>query len=847
WRTGSEREAEAHDWWLLARSYAQEVDAGAQDKLASLAAELVAVRTETAEACVARDMAEGEVKRSNECTIIAQEASAVLKAELEAARAARDAAEAESERLRGECGAALKEASVAKAEAEMLTEQLVELQTPVRMAHRPLDLSPEPSPLPSEIASADEGSVGMSPKAAGVPANDAAAVTGTSDGALATNTAESATDAQGGAVAAAEAGEAAEPPPKADQGTEQLPTPRTARVVELESDLIRVAQERDRAKSEAQDAAKAKKDAELSLAVLEPMLGRKHGVELGEKIAASTALSPDDRRQVVVKEAEAVMSALALNRLEQEHLCGDALQECRRRAEKLTIIFSQVRSQAHSDLIPEISRDVDKYTVSYKQLQEEAGNEDHLQVIKELAMGMVPVEGYEPLAPGVEEPIILQPPSKLAGAWSLPRKWEEQNREEYLSDVYVDAAITMDILKKLASKVAAVAGREPSIPKTLKQPARAIEKTMQDYKGQYARLLDLARASIVCFTVAEIRQCVEALVQCIADGQIEVGRPFPRSARPECPFPRSARPESPSKFQALGSGSSLRQRQATAAATKGTCARTVLRIKNRLDPAFEAEKQGGYRDIMLNLCFPERAHAAARRHVCELQLHLALFYDIKKGGGHDLYKQARSLQLFGYSPEDLTDVANLLETVANGDVEFLEELQGVNLFEERWKLCDLSAALVSSACTLTYLDLSGCKMMLGEAKVLARGLWGNATLVSLVMTDNPLDDDCLLALSNGFNTATAVNEYFCDVFGTAVGTGSAMTASGSSSHSLGQSAKANLAKSTASAAGGKGRLNLQASLQGKEGNVAGGMLRLLGKVLRKNVAVQVWHALLQLI
>ena len=57
----------------------------------------------------------------------------------------------------------------------------------------------------------------------------------------------------------------------------------------------------------------------------------------------------------------------------------------------------------------------------------------------------------------------------------------------------------------------------------------------------------------------------------------------------------------------------------------------VIRIKNRLDPAHNAARSAGYRDVALNL---RVMCAAARRlgvdtHVCEVQLLLRKFADLK--------------------------------------------------------------------------------------------------------------------------------------------------------------------------------------------------------------------------
>ncbi len=56
-----------------------------------------------------------------------------------------------------------------------------------------------------------------------------------------------------------------------------------------------------------------------------------------------------------------------------------------------------------------------------------------------------------------------------------------------------------------------------------------------------------------------------------------------------------------------------------------------MRIKNRLDPAFDSSESGGYRDVSLNLrlCSAATRSAAIDTHVCEVQLVLRGMHEIK--------------------------------------------------------------------------------------------------------------------------------------------------------------------------------------------------------------------------
>ena len=57
----------------------------------------------------------------------------------------------------------------------------------------------------------------------------------------------------------------------------------------------------------------------------------------------------------------------------------------------------------------------------------------------------------------------------------------------------------------------------------------------------------------------------------------------------------------------------------------------ILRVKNRLDPAYDAAASAGYRDVALNVRIDsdETRGMGVEGHVCELQLLLLPFAEIK--------------------------------------------------------------------------------------------------------------------------------------------------------------------------------------------------------------------------
>ena len=57
----------------------------------------------------------------------------------------------------------------------------------------------------------------------------------------------------------------------------------------------------------------------------------------------------------------------------------------------------------------------------------------------------------------------------------------------------------------------------------------------------------------------------------------------------------------------------------------------ILRIKNRLDPAYNSSQSAGYRDVAMNIrvVTPEARALGVNGHVCEFQLLLRQFVELK--------------------------------------------------------------------------------------------------------------------------------------------------------------------------------------------------------------------------
>mmetsp|Transcript_11590 Transcript_11590/g.24890 ORF Transcript_11590/g.24890 Transcript_11590/m.24890 type:complete len:200 (-) Transcript_11590:25-624(-) len=124
----------------------------------------------------------------------------------------------------------------------------------------------------------------------------------------------------------------------------------------------------------------------------------------------------------------------------------------------------------------------------------------------------------------------------------------------------------------------------------VKSIMRSVEKVVRSYSQDVSRLLDLCRQAIVFDSAADICACIKAVRE---------------------------------DSDAL-----------------------VVRVTNKLDPAFDAVSYGGYRDVAVNLRLttPAAVTLGLDSHVCELQLLLSPFAKFKSEEGHKRYVTLRNLK-----------------------------------------------------------------------------------------------------------------------------------------------------------------------------------------------------------
>jgi len=124
----------------------------------------------------------------------------------------------------------------------------------------------------------------------------------------------------------------------------------------------------------------------------------------------------------------------------------------------------------------------------------------------------------------------------------------------------------------------------------LKKPRRTIEKLLRSYSNRPSQLADLCRHTITFDSLPDLTMC---LGQIVTDNEIQ-----------------------------------------------------VVRVKNRLSNSYDASLTAGYRDVAINyrVMIQSMCLLGAETHVCELQLILRQFAELKSDSGHRKYICYRNLR-----------------------------------------------------------------------------------------------------------------------------------------------------------------------------------------------------------
>eukprot|EP01062_Namystynia_karyoxenos_P068151 TRINITY_DN6246_c0_g2_i1.p1 TRINITY_DN6246_c0_g2~~TRINITY_DN6246_c0_g2_i1.p1 ORF type:complete len:772 (+),score=194.74 TRINITY_DN6246_c0_g2_i1:67-2382(+) len=338
-----------------------------------------------------------------------------------------------------------------------------------------------------------------------------------------------------------------------------------------------------------------------------------------------------------------------------------------KRKSQATAEYDQCRAEALRELVPRLARQLADYEKAYN--GQRAAHAESFEAVEDI-VGQL----YESVK-GMHLPLPLRQalPQHGSGAGHCSPVLESTLRfnsstTEYsdfrelstLRGLYDAAAAVLPRLQELAVKVAA-ASRGKAVVPPVKGVQRALEKSMEDYGGDYTRLLDLARASV------------------------------------ECPDP----PALAAAVRAIARDPAVR----------------TYRIKNRFSAEYDAANSGGYRDLVWNLSFADQEDDGGEGHICELQLHLAPLARIKFAGGHRAYRAARALGAF--AAENYEHAGTLTETevrrISSGELRTLA-LSGSPIPS----VLPLTVALsTSGAHNLVRLEMRGCSLSVPLAHLLS--------------------------------------------------------------------------------------------------------------------------------
>ena len=200
---------------------------------------------------------------------------------------------------------------------------------------------------------------------------------------------------------------------------------------------------------------------------------------------------------------------------------------------------------------------------------------------------------------------------------------------------------------------------------TLKGVPRCCAKTQEEYAGNYRRLLDLVRGTIV-FPSLHALSVAMVFLTSGADGV--------------------PRPSADAKHPGL----------------LGGVPAVVCRAKNRISPDFDAETSGGNRDVLLNVWLELPGEQSWM--MAELQLHVQPLFDLKHNL-HTLYKGARILGALEPSMIEHRGqlTARAIDRAASGVVRYLK-CNHASLDGKQQMLADL---LQLEDCPLLELSISG--------------------------------------------------------------------------------------------------------------------------------------------
>jgi len=268
-------------------------------------------------------------------------------------------------------------------------------------------------------------------------------------------------------------------------------------------------------------------------------------------------------------------------------------------------------------------------------------------------------------------------------------------------------------LYEIISKIAALVGVELAVlPGGVKKLPRTVFKCAVNYDCDLSQIVDQVRCTVVCESLAQVAAMLRALL-----------------ASPNV---------------------------------------SVVRVKNRFAPDYDATPAGGYLDLQTIVAL-ECGAGTGEWMLREVQVNLWSMLRIKEapGGGHKVFNFARSLRAYdeatyvckgkldGGAAAQIASGALLMVDLSHGDCKTEEQQM------------ELARALASSKCRLATLWLMRNEIEDTGAVALADALKTNTSVTTIILSNNNIGDAGAAALADTLKTNISVTEI--SLFSTMIG------------------------------------------------------------------------------
>ena len=194
-----------------------------------------------------------------------------------------------------------------------------------------------------------------------------------------------------------------------------------------------------------------------------------------------------------------------------------------------------------------------------------------------------------------KRPGFHQSLTDLSALWGLTMKGAssepKRQKSSSIETLFNEADALNPLLQQKALQWASGIGRHYAAP--VKNEKRALQKVYRSYKGDWTRLCDLARTSLIFSTLEDLAECLKVIA---SDQELELI--------------------------------------------------VVSDDKMRFSMDYDESRSGGYRDVQLSgrLKSQTARSLELHNHIFEIQLHLEDVYALKSDGGHKIYMRARNLR-----------------------------------------------------------------------------------------------------------------------------------------------------------------------------------------------------------